>query len=861
MRDVELIDISSYVEHIDNMYAHKKEQGSKETLREHMETTIFFFYDLLDKKGLESILKNIIEDIAIDGKPLAPSYSNLVKRLFVNAIYLHDIGKINPAFQREKMVNTDLEDIKDLDVGESDHSLLSALLYIDIFIPEIRSISDSKVGYFMHILLYSFAYIISRHHTYLKDTDDFLTNLSTLLEKKIKRKPDYLHYYKPKDILGRTFANDIFVDRVKHQKNFLKNCELDYYILNKLLFSLLTGCDFYATYYYANSKLIDYGLIENIGELFKAYRSTDIYSGIGAYSKDKQFFRENPINALRSEMFLEAEKNLLENLQHSIFYLEAPTGGGKTNTSINLALNILRNSPLHKKIFYIFPFNTLVEQTKRALDKSFEKLGDKEFNIAVINSVTPIITQEEKIEKDIDRDYEKYLIDRQFLHYPLVLTTHINFFNYLFGTGREVGFPLIHLCNSVVIIDEIQSYRNDIWMEIIMFLERYSKLLNIKIIIMSATLPKLNELLRAKNSRFVELIEDKRIYYENSLFKERVQLDFNLLNLGKICMEQLIEAVVKAIEKHGPKRILIEFIKKASARDFYNKLRERMPQKRIVELTGDDNIINRNKVLNEINKKDKQGNIICKDIVVVATQVIEAGVDIDMDIGFKDISMLDNEEQFLGRINRSCSKQGCVVYFFDLDDAKKVYKKDFRLEKSLHEEEYRQYLKNKNFEEFYKRCFSQIYDTKGQFNENNIVNMINDAVALNFSGIEKRMELIEDKYNQLFLAHEIIIPESNEVIDGIAVWENYRNLIFDNDMEYARKIVELSKIYEKMSYFLYNYSREPGSEKYKFSRNVPPIYDEVVGDIYFVKNGEAFITADGKFDREGYREKAESDVI
>lgn len=34
-----------------------------------------------------------------------------------------------------------------------------------------------------------------------------------------------------------------------------------------------------------------------------------------------------------------------------------------------------------------------------------------------------------------------------------------------------------------------------------------------------------------------------------------------------------------------------------------------------------------------------------------------------MDIGYKDISMLDSEEQFLGRINRSCKKTGCKVYF------------------------------------------------------------------------------------------------------------------------------------------------------------------------------------------------------
>ena len=50
--------------------------------------------------------------------------------------------------------------------------------------------------------------------------------------------------------------------------------------------------------------------------------------------------------------------------------------------------------------------------------------------------------------------------------------------------------------------------------------------------------------------------------------------------------------------------------------------------------------------------------------------MIEAGVDIDMDIGYKDISRLDSEEQFMGRINRSAKRRG-TVYFFDMDDAGK----------------------------------------------------------------------------------------------------------------------------------------------------------------------------------------------
>ena len=34
-----------------------------------------------------------------------------------------------------------------------------------------------------------------------------------------------------------------------------------------------------------------------------------------------------------------------------------------------------------------------------------------------------------------------------------------------------------------------------------------------------------------------------------------------------------------------------------------------------------------------------------------------------MDLGYKDISILENEEQFLGRINRSAKKEKAKAFF------------------------------------------------------------------------------------------------------------------------------------------------------------------------------------------------------
>src|SRR5690606_16341271 len=116
-------------------------------------------------------------------------------------------------------------------------------------------------------------------------------------------------------------------------------------------------------------------------------------------------------------------------------------------------------------------------------------------------------------------------------------------------------------------------------------------------------------------------------------------------------------------------------------------------------ITGDDSRIERTRILNEI-EAIKDG----VPFLLISTQVIEAGVDLkNIDIGFKDISKLDSEEQFMGRINRSSKKNG-TVYFFDYDNAKNIYKKDVRINDrlTLKSEDMRKILNEKRFDDYYK---------------------------------------------------------------------------------------------------------------------------------------------------------------
>ncbi|HBC91787.1 MAG TPA: CRISPR-associated helicase Cas3', partial [Pelotomaculum sp.] len=638
----------------------------------------------------------------------------------------------------------------------------------------------------------AFAYCISKHHGQLGNGREF-SELENFDEQYCQNRLDgnildEVRYYmqEPKTI-AQPFA---------------------FYILCRLLYALIVGCDYCATQEFMTGCAMQPAIVENGGEeLARRYYEGEIYQGIRQYQGDPAAFNGDPINALRNQLFLEAEQNLLAKSEAHIYYLEAPTGAGKTNMAINLTLRALQVDSRLNNIFYVFPFNTLVEQTKSALLPFFGK------NLAVINSITPVVVSDD----DQQPNYDAAWLDHIFNNYPIVLTSHINFFNALFGCGRDQCFPLLKLCNSVIVLDEIQSYKNSIWREIISFLQSYAKLLHIKIIIMSATLPQLDKLLKTVDAHFAGLIESPARYYRHPLFQGRVRLDFSLLAEQKITLERLKEEVLRFRDQ----RVLVEFIKKKTARAFYQLCKDDC---NAVLLTGDDNAARRKQVIKRIRNGER--------LVLIATQVIEAGIDIDMEIGFKDISLPDAEEQFMGRLNRSClNAGGAVAYFFDYDDAAVIYKGDARLRHSIQEPAIRQFLKEKSFAEIYALVFQELIARTSKSNEKNLANLDRQCVELNFKEIEARMRLIESNW-QLF------VPYTLDDIDGYQVWEEFKALGSNKEMAYTRRMVEYSRLALKMSYFTFQVFRDKipaGAEEY--------------GGYYFISGGERFIE-DGVLDRE-----------
>ncbi|RHG36614.1 CRISPR-associated helicase Cas3' [Fusobacterium varium] len=853
----ELFSIEKYVIDEYKILAHRADGKNSEILTTHLELTMKYFKKIYEDKNLKIVFDKLADKFLGENESIKKFWNEMI----VNTIYMHDIGKLNINFQIDKMKN---EIFKRVPLYQSKrHSDLSARIYLDYFGKKLLDLYsenkvDDEIAFKCLVFIVINYYIISKHHSSIKSLrEDFYKEGGiAATPEKFKELLEEVNNYCPNlKILIKDNAELFGVLESLNKENWSNSIEtkdwesVDYYIYTKLLYSLLVSSDFYATSEYSSGKPIEsLNLLTNIDEYISVFNNTDIYKGIKLHQETGKIFSKDNINYYRSEMFLEAEQNLGKNIKENILFLEAPTGSGKTITSINLALKLLEKNRELNKIFYIFPFNTLVEQTNASLREIFQGSFLEE-NISVINSITPIKEVENEDGRD-QIDYERSLLNRQFIHSPIVLTTHVHFFENLFGIDRESSFALPHLANSVVIMDEIQSYKNKIWKEIIIFLKKYAEILNIKIIIMSATLPNLSFLLNSE-AQIPSLVINKEKYYRNPIFKDRVSLDFSLLE-KEYEKEELFDQIEKIIlEKYRDKKVVVEFIKKSSAFDFYKRLVEKNEDSKedIFLITGDDNKAERKKIIKEA--KDKKR----KSMILVATQVIEAGVDIDMDIGFKNISILDADEQFLGRINRSCKKKNCKVYFFKLDDGGKIYKSDVRIQDrfTLMNEEMREILKSKNFSEYYSKILEVLDDFSNKEDEENIENFRkNKVVQLNFEEINKRLKLITDemKTKMIFFSRNIKIE--GEEIEGNKVWKEFKEVFLNNEIGYAERRVKLSKVMEKVDLFSYNIPKEM---TYGLS------YQDSIGDnILYIQDGEEYFV-NGKFDRKKMQSKNDCEMI
>lgn len=839
------MELSEILIFADPIYAHTDSRvyTETETLQEHTKRCEKYFLRLLDKEKMRDSFDKMESVLTGDTDR---KYAEWFWKALGDVITFHDAGKINPVFQRDAMANKAFADINIPNLHERNHAALSAYIYLDYHAAQLEQLHkmtpiEKGKRLYLYEIICTNAYLIMKHHSNLGSFDEFVAAIQpggslSNIDEQMKKK-SYKQLYKGKYSIMPVSKYIRILDRAKEEteeRGFTK------YAYARLVFSLLTACDYYATNEYATGTEIKYfGSVKEMDDLMAAFEKTERMQTIRKFCPEKAVDDGKDINYLRNMLFHEAERNLEKHAGEDIFYLEAPTGCGKSNVGFNCSFRLAEKGM--GKIFYVYPFNNLVEQNKASLEEMFQ--GQNIFEkAAVVNSVTPIrrdektaLNQEEFEHNWSECNWSKSLLDRQFLNYPIILTTHVSLFQTMFGTEREAVFGFHQLVGSVIVLDEIQSYKNAIWTEIMMSLQYYCKYMNCKVLIMSATLPDLS-LLTGRSEGVRKLVPNRTFYFNDQRFQNRVRISYELLNDS--CFDE--DALYEHVKEHAKakKKILIEFIQKEMAYRFFDRLASDAEIGAAIDrMTGDDNSVDREIVLMRI----KTENLEQSGYILVATQVIEAGVDIDMDIGYKDISTLDSEEQFMGRINRNYHRDG-IVYYFDLYPAKHIYgADDYRIseELTLRNDSMQQILKEKNFADYYRQVMSVIKQNRNSSSDSTGISaFVGEISSLNFLKVNKRMQLIEEDNWRMsvFLARTIVLLDG-ETIDGKELWNQYKEILTRPPKEYARFRVQLSEISSKLNLFIY-----------QIKKNSNITYSDRVGELYCMKNGEDFFV-DGRLDK------------
>lgn len=619
------------------------------------------------KKHGSKLLKIHIEGVSNKARSLY-SPVNLEARLQIildDITKYHDLGKYTPHFQNY------LLESGSFDSQFKQHSKFGAFALFEKYQQENR-LFDAFLA----------CYIIVHHHSNLSNFS-LLKRLSEedgddnyIFEeqwKSIKKQgDDYL----------KMIVNEINEPRLQsfikfpQSKTFLNklkefvinNSKIEVFFLINYLFSILIEAD----------KL-------DASDTAVYQRQTLSVEAIDIYLKEKTS------NPLRTQV----RRNVIEKLlncnlhKQKIFTLTAPTGVGKTFTALDVALKLRHHvaSLKNAQIIYALPFINIIEQ---GLDEYQKAIGN-EASILAHYQYADVFGEEKRSKmdwlNDEEKDYNKKVMELDTWQSDIIITSFVQFFQTLIGYKNKLLKKFSHYANAIVILDEVQTLKLSQLPLLGAMLYYLSKYLNTYIILMTATKPKIlelayNEILKEEGEppidfESLELLHDHTNIYESYKRTKIIPLITNELQMSENPEFEFIKLYFS--KKWTISQSCLIVVNKVNrCIDLYDAVKEYLKEKRLSNpiYCLSTNIIpaQRFEIIKQIKTDLKQK----KSPILIATQVVEAGVDLNFDMGFRDIGPIDSIVQVAGRINREAIPQKpenpyLPLFIVDFGDCKKIY--------------------------------------------------------------------------------------------------------------------------------------------------------------------------------------------
>lgn len=361
--------------------------------------------------------------------------------------------------------------------------------------------------------------------------------------------------------------------------------------------------------------------------------------------QEKQAQSSGRLNELRGQMQSQAIQNVEQ--KGKFFALSLPTGAGKTLTGLGAAL---RHAALHgqRRVIYVAPYITIIDQTAKVYREFLEEDGGD----------LKVLEHHSNFQSDAFAEDDSEVVQLDLLaenwDVPVVVTTVVRFFEEtMFGTSKNQLRRLHNVSGSVIILDEAQSLPLkllDPTLDGLRFLVEHC---GCTVIFSTATPPvwssnQLEAMGLSDASEIEELVpaadlaEFERVAYE----KWDGELDPTTL-AERLTAERQVLCVLN--------------VRKYASETFLAMREKGLPEEEIFHLSTYMTPVHRLRTLAEIRERLRQ-NLPCR---VVSTQLVEAGVDLDFPVVYRQMAPLDSILQAAGRCNREgrLSEKGRVVVF------------------------------------------------------------------------------------------------------------------------------------------------------------------------------------------------------
>jgi CRISPR-associated endonuclease/helicase Cas3 len=337
------------------------------------------------------------------------------------------------------------------------------------------------------------------------------------------------------------------------------------------------------------------------------------------------------VNALRAEVLAHAIGKA--SLPTGLFTLTVPTGGGKTLASLSFALDHAMRHGL-RRIVYVIPFTSIVEQTAQVFREALHTMDDVLEHHASFDW--------EAAEKIADADSEgpdgvrKLRAAAENWDAPVIVTTAVQFFESLFANGRSRCRKLHNLARAVIVLDEAQTLPLNLLQPCLAAMDELCRNYGASVVLCTATQPAVRRL-----DGFPKGLE---IPTERELAPDPPAL---YARLRRVNVEQAEDVTDEAIAERfaAAPQMLCIVATRAHALDLFDRIRG-LPG--AVHLTTLMVPRHRRAVLDGARARLAAG----APVRLVATSLIEAGVDVDFPEVWRAVAGLDSIAQAAGRCNR-----------------------------------------------------------------------------------------------------------------------------------------------------------------------------------------------------------------